>query len=280
VRPSVQTRRPAASRTFALAAYLSFVVTTIWAIGFLADARVPTTIDGGGHRSAIVAALINASLLLIFAIQHSVMARDGFKRRLKRFIPPAAERSVYVLMSSLALGLVLWQWKPLPRPIWQVDAQPWAFMIWTVFSLGWLIVFAATFMIDHFDFLGIRQASWRGPGPYQSPSFTERWLYAWVRHPILLGLLIAFWATPRMTVGHLLFAAAGTAYIAVGLRFEERDLRRQLGPVYRDYSKRVPALIPTLRASARAAASGESGRAARGEGSAGKASPPVSSMQR
>jgi len=140
------------------------------------------------------------------------------------------------------------RWRPVPAVVWRLDAQPWSGLLWTVYALGWLVAVSATFMVDHLDFLGIRQARWRGPAPYQPPPFRDRWLYAWVRHPMMLGLLVAFWATPRMSVGHLLFAAAGTGYIAIGLHFEERDLHRQLGDLYREYADRVPALIPSSRA--------------------------------
>lgn len=224
-------------------AYAAFVVAALWAVGFLADAGAPTRVNGPARQPAWSALLVNAGLLLIFAVQHSVMARAGVKRRLARIVPPPVERSTYVLATGLVLGLLFWQWQPVPAVLWRLGA-PWAGVLWAVYALGWLTAVSATFMIDHFDFLGIRQVRWRGPGPYPSPPFRERWLYAWVRHPMMLGLLIAFWATPRMTVGHLFFAAAGTGYIAVGLRFEERDLYRQLGHAYRDYADRVPALLP------------------------------------
>jgi protein-S-isoprenylcysteine O-methyltransferase Ste14 len=224
-------------------AYAGFLVAALWAVGFLADAGAPTSVDGPAERPAWSALLIDAGLLLIFAVQHSVMARAAVKRRLARLVPAPVERSTYVLATGLALGLLFWQWQPVPAVVWRLGT-PWAGVLWAIYGLGWLIAVSATFMVDHLDFLGIRQAGWRGPRPYQSPPFRERWLYAWIRHPMMLGLLIAFWVTPRMTVGHLFFAAAGTGYIAVGLRFEERDLYRQLGHTYRDYADRVPALLP------------------------------------
>jgi protein-S-isoprenylcysteine O-methyltransferase Ste14 len=226
------------------------VAATIWAIVFLAGA-----IDGptGAARQPVWSALlVDTGLLLIFAVQHSVMARTAVKRRTARLVPSPIERSSYVLATGLVLGLLFWQWQPVPALVWRVDAQPWSGLLWTLHALGWLTALSATFMIDHLDFLGIRQARWRGPGPYQPPPFRERWLYAWIRHPMMLGLLVAFWATPRMSVGHLLFAAASTGYIAVGLHFEERDLHRQLGHVYREYADRVPALVPAPRDRARA----------------------------
>jgi methanethiol S-methyltransferase len=228
-------------------AYAAFVVAALWAIAFLADLGAAGTVGGTGRRPAWAALLVDAGLLLLFAVQHTVMARAAVKRRLAEILPAAAERSTYVLAASLALLLLFWQWQGLPAAAWHVRAQPWAALIWAVFAIGWLIAVAATFMVDHLDFLGLRQArSHLVRQPYQPPPFSERWLYAWVRHPMMLGLLIAFWATPRMTAGHLFFAVAGTGYIAVGLRFEERDLRRQLGDVYRDYADRVPAVVPAL----------------------------------
>jgi methanethiol S-methyltransferase len=225
--------------------YAAFLAAALWAAGFLAGLPVPATVDGPARLPAWAALATDAGLLLLFAVQHTVMARRGFKRRLARLLPPAAERSSYVLAASLALLLLFWQWQPVAATAWRLTAQPWAGLVWAVYAAGWLIAVSATFMVDHLDFLGLRQA-WRDgrPGPYQPPSFRERWLYAWVRHPMMSGLLIAFWAAPVMTAGHLFFAAAATGYIAVGLRFEERDLRRQVGEVYDDYAARVPALVP------------------------------------
>jgi methanethiol S-methyltransferase len=241
--------RQSIGRTVAIAfagiAYAAFAVAALWSIGFLSDVGTPTMVDGPVRQPAWPALLVDAGLLLIFAVQHSVMARSEVKEYLARIVPAVIERSGYVLATSLALGLLFWQWQPVPTVIWRIDRLPWSGLLWAIYAFGWLIAVAATFMVDHLDFLGIRQARWRGPRPYQSPPFRERWLYAWVRHPMMLGLLIAFWVTPRMTVGHLFFAAAGTGYIAVGLRFEERDLYRQLGHTYRDYADRVPALLPS-----------------------------------
>ncbi len=233
---------------YAVIAYASFVVTALWAIGFLADAAAPTTVDGGVRRATLTALLVDASLLLLFALQHSVMARHSVKLRIARMLPPVAERSTYVLASSLALALLYWQWQPLPGYLWHVDARLWmlAWALWTVYAIGWVIAVAATFMVDHRDFLGLRQAWLRRGEPHMPLAFTERWLYTRVRHPMMLGLLIAFWATPRMSVGHAVFAIAGTGYIAIGIQFEERDLRRQLGDVYLAYSQRVPSIVPSM----------------------------------
>jgi len=245
--------RGLALMAYAAAAYSAFAATTLWAIGFLADWRGLPAVDGPGSLPAWAAVLIDAGLLLVFAAQHSVMARAGFKGRLAVLLPPAAERSTYVLAASVALLAAFWLWRPLPAVVWQVGAQPWAALIWAVYAAGWLVAVASTFMIDHLDFLGLRQAGWRRGGrAYEAPRFTERLLYRLVRHPMMLGLVVAFWATPVMTTGHLLFALAGTGYITVGVRFEERDLRRQLGDAYRDYAGRVPAFVPVaVRGSSR-----------------------------
>ena len=232
---------------YAVVAYAAFLLSAAWAIGFLADRGAPTTIDGPATGPAWVALAVDAALLLAFAVQHSVMARAGFKRRLTRLIPAAAERSTYVLVASLLLFALFGWWQPAPAVIWQVGV-PWSAAIWVVYAAGWVIVVWSTFMVDHADFLGLKQAYLRLRGrAYRSPEFTQRQLYRWCRHPMMLGLVIAFWATPRMTAGHLFFAAAATAYIAVGIRFEERDLRAQIGADYEEYASRVPALVPTPR---------------------------------
>ncbi|NYJ08912.1 methyltransferase family protein [Petropleomorpha daqingensis] len=236
-------------QAYAVLAYAAFLLASAWGVGFLANLSVaPTTVDGPLRGPRWESLLIDAALLLLFAVQHSVMARAGFKRRLARVLPEAAERSTFVLASALLLALLFWQWRPLPGGIWTVSGQPWVALLWVLYGTGWVLAFSATAMVDHWDFLGLRQASWDpARGPYVGPGFSERWLYAWVRHPLMLGLLIAFWATPRMTVGHLFFAIASTGYIAVGVRFEERDLRRRLGPVYDEYADRVPAVVPGAR---------------------------------
>jgi protein-S-isoprenylcysteine O-methyltransferase Ste14 len=237
---------------WAALAYVSFLVVTVWAVGFLADLSwAPTTVDGPVRVPAVAAVLIDGGLLLAFAVHHSVAARAGVKRRMARVLPASAERSTYVLVAAALLALIFWQWQPLPGTVWLVEAQPWVAVLWVAYAVGWVVAIAATFMIDHWDFVGLRQAAARS---YTAPRFVERWLYAWVRHPLMLGLLIAFWATPRMTVSHLVFALAGSGYIAVGLFFEERDLRRTLGAAYLDYADRVPAVLPGARLPRRRAA--------------------------
>jgi protein-S-isoprenylcysteine O-methyltransferase Ste14 len=231
-------------RAFSAFAYLAFALTTAWGIAFLADLPLVPTVDSGPSGPVWVAVLADSGLLLLFALQHSVMARSGVKRQMAKILPAAVERSTYVLSTSVCLALMFWQWRTIPAPIWRVEAQPWVGLVWGSFALGWLIALGSTFMIDHLTFLGLRQGGWAGSGMDGPPSFSERWLYGWLRHPMMLGLLVAFWATPSMTAGHLLFAVAASGYIAVGLQFEERDLRRQLGAVYLDYAQRVPQLVP------------------------------------
>jgi methanethiol S-methyltransferase len=239
---------------YAVIAYGAFLASTLWAIGFLAGRGAPTSVDGPAVGPAVTAIAVDAALLLAFAVQHTVMARAGFKRRLTRLIPESAERSTYVLTASLLLGAVFWWWRPVPTVIWSLGL-PWSAALWGVYAIGWVIAVSSTFMIDHADFLGLKQAYRHlrrlGSG---SPQFTQRWLYAWCRHPLMLGLLIVFWATPHMTVGHLFFALASTAYIAVGIRFEERDLRAHLGAEYEEYASRVPAVVPAPHRAQRAAA--------------------------
>jgi protein-S-isoprenylcysteine O-methyltransferase Ste14 len=233
--------RSTALMIYAIVAYALFAAVVAIAIVFLAG-PAGSTAPRHGWPGAL---LVDVALLGLFAVQHSVMARAGFKRRIAAYVPASAERATYVATASLVLGLLFWQWRPLPGMIWQVSAPPATALIWIVYATGWLIAISATFMVDHLDFTGIKQA--RSRGAYVSPPFTQRLLYTWIRHPMMLGLLIAFWATPRMSTGHLLFAAAGTAYIAVGVRFEERDLRRQLGSAYDEYARRVPAVVPGTR---------------------------------
>jgi protein-S-isoprenylcysteine O-methyltransferase Ste14 len=192
------------------------------------------------------AILVNLLLMSLFAIQHSVMARPSFKRRMTNLLPLACQRSTYVLLSSLILLLLFWQWRPIPTPVWQASGIV-AWLLTGIHWLGWLIAFASTHMIDHFDLFGLRQAfvAFRGT-EITGSSFRTPLLYKIVRHPLMLGFLLAFWATPEMTVGHLLFAIANTVYILVGLQLEERDLIAEFGATYQAYRRRVPMLLPRL----------------------------------
>ena len=230
---------------YGVGCYGVFFLTFLYAIGFTGGLVVPRTVDAGGPQSPMVVALaINAGLLGVFGLQHSIMARQGFKRLWTQLVPAVIERSTYVLFSSLALILLFWQWRPIPSPVWDVQMPLARNLLWGLFWLGWLLVLLSTFLINHFDLFGLRQV-WRHlRGLDAAPvGFSEPFLYSIVRHPLYAGFIVAFWATPSMTAGHLEFALVATAYILVAVRFEERDLR-SMHPEYAEYSDRVPMLIP------------------------------------
>lgn len=246
--PPARRRVPAALVLgYAVAVYLIFVAVLAYSAGFFIGAVVPKGIDSGSRLAWPLAALIDLLLLSLFAVQHTVMARPWFKRRLAAVLPPAAERSTFVLASSGVLALVLWQWRPLGGTVWHLSGAA-AGPVLAIYAAGWAVALGSTFLVSHADLSGLRQAVLYARGaPCRPPPFTERGLYRWIRHPLMTGFLIIFWAAPVMTAGHLLFAAASTGYILVGIAFEERDLRRQLGESYRAYAARVPALIPLPR---------------------------------
>lgn len=233
---------------FGLASYVVFFGTFLYAIGFVTGLFVPKDIDSGAAVGIAEALVVNILLLNIFAIQHSVMARKGFKEWWTRIVPPAVERSVYVLLASLALILLFWQWRPIPMVVWTVTDPAIATAIQGLSLLGFLIVLVSTLLINHFELFGLRQVvanlmGWRLP----APQFRTPMLYKAVRHPLYLGFIIAFWAAPTMTAGHLLFAAVTTAYILVAIVLEERDLIDAFGEEYREYRQRVAMIIPFLR---------------------------------
>jgi protein-S-isoprenylcysteine O-methyltransferase Ste14 len=232
--------------TYGALCYLFFLVVFLYAIAFVGDFAVPRTVDRGGPAESLGRALaIDGALLALFALQHSVMARPSFKRWWTRIVPQPMERSTYVLLASAALALLFWQWRPLAGDIWTVASPAGAAVLWFLFGLGWTTVLVGTFLIQHFDLFGLRQVYLHlRRRPYVEVGFREPWLYRLVRHPIMLGFLIAFWATPRMTAGHLLFAVATSGYILIGIRFEERDIARQHGADYEAYRARVPMILP------------------------------------
>ena len=231
---------------YAIVSYAVFFASFLYALGFVGNYLVPKSIDVGGAATWREAIVVDLLLLGIFAIQHSIMARPAFKRWSVKFFPEACQRSTYVLLSSLILLLLFWQWRPIANQIWLVDGVV-AWLLIGVYWLGWLIMLSSTFMIDHFDLSGLRQAlsALRG-AELPGQSFRTPLLYKVVRHPIMLGFLLAFWATPDMTAGHLLFAVMTTAYILVALQFEERDLIAQFGTTYQEYRRRVPMLLPRI----------------------------------
>jgi protein-S-isoprenylcysteine O-methyltransferase Ste14 len=230
---------------YGLASYVAFFVTFLYAIGFVSGLVVPKTIDTGTVAPMAEAFIVNLLLMSVFAIQHSVMARKPFKRWWTQFVPASVERSTYVLFSSLALVLLFWQWRPMPALVWQI-AEPQIAMAVTGLSLaGWLIVLTSTFLINHFELFGLHQVASNFAGrSMPAPRFRTPLYYQFVRHPIYLGFIIAFWAAPTMTAGRMLFAAVTTAYIVVGILLEERDLVDLFGDEYRRYKDRVSMLVP------------------------------------
>ena len=233
---------------YGLISYVVFLGSFLYAIGFVGNLWVPKTIDGPQTVGLGQALLINALLLGLFAVQHSVMARPGFKRVWTRIIPPAAERSTFVLLTSLILFLIYWLWQPMGGTVWSVQNEIGRIVLHSVFWLGWLIVLVSTFLINHWDLFGLRQVTLYLQGKeYTPPVFQMHSLYRWVRHPIMLGFVIAMWATPDMSVGHLAWALLTTGYILVGIHFEERDLARVHGETYRRYKQQVSMLLPLRR---------------------------------
>jgi methanethiol S-methyltransferase len=230
---------------YGLVAYFAFFGTILYAIGFVMGLVVPKTIDSGDISSTTQALVVNLLLMTLFAVQHSVMARKPFKEWWTQYVPKAVERSTYVLFASLTLMLLFWQWRPMPAVVWQIDEPDLAVTIATLALVGWVIVFTSTFLINHFELFGLHQVANNLTGrDMPAPRFRTPLYYKFVRHPIYLGFIIAFWAAPTMSVGHLLFAAVTTAYIFVGILLEERDLVDLFGGDYRRYRDRVSMLFP------------------------------------
>ncbi len=226
--------------------YVAFVATFAYAAGFVGNLVVPKAIDTAPAGSLPQALIVDLVLLGLFAVQHSVMARQGFKQWWTRIVPKTVERSTYVLLSSLLLALLFWQWQPIDGVLWSAQGVARA-MLYAFFGLGWAIALSSTFMTSHFDLFGLRQVYLRLKNePYRPLPFVKVALYRFIRHPLMLGLLIAFWAAPDMTFGHLLFAAATTGYIFIGIWLEERDLRRSHGEEYERYAREAGMILPRV----------------------------------
>ena len=241
-----------ATFVYGVVCYLIFFGTFLYAAGFIGNLVVPKSIDSGRESGVLEALLINAGLLGLFAVQHSFMARPWFKRAWTRFIPEPVERSTYVLFSSLALLVLFWQWRPVGGVVWQVEEQWSRIVLYALWAFGWLLVLVSTFLINHFDLFGLRQVYLFLMGrKYTQLKFGTPGPYRHVRHPLYLGWLFAFWATPAMTMAHLFFAIATTLYILMAIQWEEKDLVDVHGEEYKGYQKRVPMIVPVRFGSAR-----------------------------
>ena len=231
--------------SYSIVIYVMFLFTFLYAIAFVGNFPVPKTIDSGVEQSMGMALMVNALLLGLFAIQHSVMARPVFKAQWTKIVPKTIERSTYVLAANLCLILLFWKWIPMKGIVWEISAPFFANIMWGIFAIGWLIVLAATFMISHFDLFGLRQ-TFNPLMNKEMPAleFKKAWLYKYCRHPIMLGFMIGMITTPVMTVGHLFFAVMCIAYIFIALIFEERDLVNVIGEPYKEYQRTVPKICP------------------------------------
>jgi len=233
---------------YSVLVYVFFLAVFLYAIGFVENVLVPKSIDSGSGGQIVISLLIDAGLLVLFAIQHSIMARPWFKRVWTRIVPQEIERSTFVLFASLVLALVCWQWRPLPQTVWSVVDPIGSRVLLVVSWTGWALLLLSTFLISHFQLFGLSQGFARLIGQIPpEPAFVTPFLYRWLRHPIYAGFILAFWAAPHMSLGHLLFAVATTGYIFVGIWFEERDLIAHFGDRYRQYRATVGMLVPRIR---------------------------------
>jgi protein-S-isoprenylcysteine O-methyltransferase Ste14 len=234
--------------TYGVVVYGLFLGIFCYLIGWAADLVVPWTIDNGQPVSLGVTLWVDIGILSLFAVQHTVMARQAFKDWWTRFVPQHIERSTFVLFTVAILLLMVWQWRPLPEVVWQFENGAVVALLWTLYGLGWTIALISTFLIDHFDLFGLKQTFFYARGkPYPGPQFEERLFYRHVRHPLMLGFLIAFWSAPVMTQGRLLFTAVITAYVLIAIQIEEHELVSMHGENYESYRRRVPMLFPTGR---------------------------------
>ncbi|MGA7837596.1 MAG: methanethiol S-methyltransferase [Ignavibacteriaceae bacterium] len=230
---------------FGVLSYLIFFAVFLYWIGFMENFLVPKGIDSGIQTPVLLALLINFLLVALFGLQHSIMARGKFKKWITKFIPTAAERSFYVLFSSLLIILMFWQWRPIGLSIWHVENSTWQYVIYGVFALGWIILLIATFLINHFELFGLQQIYMNLRNkPMKYPEFQMPMLYRIVRHPMMIGVILAIWATPDMTAGHLMFSVLMTVYILIGTYYEEKDLVKNFGAEYIIYKNSVPKIIP------------------------------------
>jgi protein-S-isoprenylcysteine O-methyltransferase Ste14 len=245
---------------YGVAAYLASLATQLYLIGFSGNLFVPKSVDVGGGAPTLEALATDLLLLALFGVQHSVMARQGFKRWWTRIVPPAVERSTYVMATCAALALMFWFWVPIDAPVvWRVEHDAGVALLWGLFGLGWLLALLSTFLINHFELFGLRQVFARlTGGVLPEAAFTTPLLYRYVRHPLYAGLLLSLWSVPVMTAGRLLFALGLSVYILIGIAFEERDLLRQFGERYRRYREQVGMLIPHARSPMRTAGNGSS----------------------
>ena len=240
---------------YGLAAYAACQAVLLYFVGFSANLVVPKSVDGGPGAPWPQAVVTDLALLILFGVQHSVMARRGFKRSWTRVVPPVVERSTYVVATCLVLALMFWLWVPIARPVvWQIEQGAAVALIWSLFGLGWLVTLVSTFLLDHFELFGLRQVFRRLTGRTPpEPRFGTPLLYRYVRHPLYLGLLLGFWCVPVMTAGRLLFAVGLSAYVLIGVAFEERDLVHQFGDRYRRYREQVGMLVPRFGSAGTAA---------------------------